>query len=305
MKTINIKNEKKDKRHMLVSLKKNMGGWALISPSVFLLLMVSWIPIVIGITYSFFKLRGFTPVEFVGLANFKDVLSDTSFLRTLKNTILYVAFSLVIGLPLPFFLAVMINEVIHAQNFFKVTTYLPAVVPVIATSLIWQFVYADGSTGLLNIIAGHLGMGPFTWLSNKNLAIPLIIISTTWNGMGGTTLLYLAALQDVNQDAYEAARIDGAGVFSRFWHVLLPHMHGMILLLAVRQIIGVFQITEQPLTMTGGGPNGASLSLGLTNYYYAFKFGQFEKSLALGVVSFVILLGLTIVYFRLDKKFNE
>jgi multiple sugar transport system permease protein len=117
--------------------------------------------------------------------------------------------------------------------------------------------------------------------------------------------MYLASLQSVNQSLYEAARIDGAGFWRRFWHILLPHMRGIILLLAIRQIIGVFQITEQPLVMTGGGPNGASMSLGLTNYFYAFQYGQFDKSMALGVISFLFLLGLTFIYFKLDRKFNE
>ena len=117
--------------------------------------------------------------------------------------------------------------------------------------------------------------------------------------------LYLAALQGMDQSLFEAARIDGAGFVRRFWHILMPHMRGIILLLAIRQIIGIFQITEQPLVMTGGGPNGASMSLGLTNYFYAFRYGQFDKSMTLGVISFLFLLILTFVYFRIERKFNE
>ena len=284
---------------------RNTSGWILLLPSVFLFTVLVWRPIGIGISYSFFKLQGFTPIEFVGLKNFKDVLTDTNFIQTLKNTLGYVGWSLVIGFPLPFILAIILNEMVHMKSFFKITTYLPAVIPGIATCLIWKMIYMDGDGGLLNMIRYYLGMQPANWLSNKNLVIPLIVTSMTWNGFGGTMIMYLATLQGINQELYEAARLDGAGFFGRIRYVLIPHMRGVLLLMGIRQIISVFNITEQPLTMTGGGPNGASLTLGLTNYYYAFKFGQYDRSLALGVITFCILLVSTVVYFKLDRKIEE
>lgn len=309
LKKQNAKKESKSKKPVNRNLKgmfaKNISGWVLILPSVFLFVLLVWRPIVIGIDYSFYKLQGFTKVEFVGLKNYIDVLTDTNFVQTFVNTLEYVFWSLVIGFPLPFICAVMLNELLQGQRFFKVTTYLPAVIPAIATSLIWKMIYMDGSGGLLNMFRYFIGKDPTTWLSNKHLVIPLIVISCTWNGFGSTLIMYLATFQGVNQELYEAARIDGAGFFSRIVHVLFPHTRGMILLMAIRQVIGIFQIAEQPLAMTGGGPNGASLSLGLTNYFYAFKYGQYDKSLALGVITFLMLLVLTVVYFKLDKKVDE
>lgn len=292
-------------RNLRGIVARNVSGWVLILPSIFLFIMLVWRPIVIGIMYSFFRLQGFTPVEFVGLKNFTDVLSDTNFIQTLWNTVGYVFWSLVIGFPLPFICAIMLNELIHIQGYFKITTYLPVIIPTIAVSLIWKMVYMDGPGGLLNMLRYFLGFAPANWLSNKNLAIPLIIISMSWNGFGGTLIMYLATLQGINQELYEAARLDGAGFFRRIIHVLFPYMRGLLLLMLVRQIIGVFNVTEQPLTMTGGGPNGASMSLGLTNYFYAFKYGQYDKSLALGVVTFCLLLVLTFIYFGLDKRVDD
>ena len=286
-------------------LAKSIPGWLLILPSLILFIMIVWRPIVIGIGYSFFDLKGFTPVEFVGLKNFKDVLSDTNFIQTLKNTIMYTFWSLLIGFPLPFICAVMMNEMMHAQGFFKVTTYLPVIIPGIATAMIWKMIYMGGEGGLLNMILYFFGIAPIDWLANKALTIPLIITSTTWNGFGGSIIVYLAVLQGVNRDLYEAATLDGCGVFGKFKAVLFPHMSGILLLQFVRQIIAIFGITEQPLTMTGGGPNGASMSLGLTNYYYAFKYAQYDRALAVGVISFMLLLIWTVVYFVLDKKISE
>ncbi|MBQ3425549.1 MAG: sugar ABC transporter permease [Clostridia bacterium] len=286
-------------------IKKNISGWTLILPTVLMFVLIVWRPIVIAFGYSFFKLKGFEPVEFVGTKNFVDVLTDTNFLKTLWNTVQYVFWSLIIGFPLPFIVAVMINEMIKTKGFFKVVTYLPVIIPGIANYLIWKFIYADGAGGLLNMFRYFIGIAPMDWLSNTQLAIPLIIIAMTWQGFGATVVIFLASLQGVDQSLYEAARLDGAGVFMRIKTVMLPHMYGILALSIIRQIIGVFQVTEQPLVMTGGGPNGATLSIGLTNYLYAFKYGQFDKSMALGVVTFLLLIGLTFVYFRMDKKIND
>lgn len=285
--------------------KRNISGWLLIIPSLFLFFFIIWRPIAIGIGYSFFRLEGFTPVAFVGFDNFKDILSDTNFLQTLGNTVQYVLWSVIIGFPLPFICAVLLNEVVHMKGMFKILIYLPVVIPSIAVCMIWTFVYMDGESGLLNMLLSFFGVGPLTWLSNKTAVIPAIVVSMTWQGFGATMIIYLASLQGINQELYEAARLDGAGVWSRFAHVTIPHLRGIMLLMIIKQIINVFGVTEQPLTMTGGGPNGASMSLGLTNYFYAFKYGQYDKSLALGVVTFCILIVLTFVYFGLDKRVEQ
>ena len=289
----------------LNSFKTNLSGWILVIPTIFMFVFLVWRPIIIGIVYSFFDLNGFEPSKFVGLENFRQVLSDTNFIQTLKNTVFYVIWSLILGLPLPFVAAVMMNEMMHAKQYFKITTYLPAILPGMAVYLLWRFIYGESSGGLINSLLYYIGLQPLPFLASEKAVIPLIVIMMTWSGFGGTLIMYLATLQGVNQSLYEAARIDGAGFFRRIATVTFPHCRGIILLLAVRQIISVFSVTEQPMVMTGGGPAGASMSLGLTNYYYAFKYGSMQKSLALGVITFVLLVGLTLIYFKLDKKINE
>lgn len=293
------------KKKYIDNLKRNISGWGMLLPTVVFFVFLVWRPIVIGITYSFFDLRGFDPVEFVGLENYEQVLSDTNFLRTLKNTVSYVVWSLIIGLPLPFFAAVMINEMRHAKQYFKVTAYLPGILPGMAVYLLWKNIYGESANGLINSLLYYLGFQPLPFLASETAVIPLLIIMMSWQGFGGTMIMYLASLQSIDKTLYEAARIDGAGFWKRFTTITFPHCKGILLLLGVRQIISVFSVTEQPMVMTGGGPGGASLSLGLTNYYYAFKYGAMQKSLALGVITFIILSGLTIVYFKLDKKIND
>lgn len=294
--------QKKDK---FVFLKKNISGWLLILPTVFFFVFLVWRPIIIGTVYSFFNLRGFEPVEFIGFENYKEIISDTNFLSTAMNTVMYVFWSLIIGLPLPFVAAVMLNEMLHAKQYFKITTYLPTILPGMAVYLLWMMIYGEGPNGLINSMLSALGVDPVTFLSSKDKVIPLIVVMMSWSGFGGTLIMYLATLQGVNQSLYEAIRLDGANFWQRFTNVTWPHCRGIVLLLAVRQIIGVFSVTEQPMVMTGGGPNGASMSLGLLNYQYAFKYGDMQKSLALGVITFIMLIGLTVIYFKLDKKINE
>ena len=295
----------KKKKSFKSIFSKNIAGWLLILPTVIAFVIFVWRPIIIGITYSFFDLKGFTPVKFVGLDNYIQVVTDTNFLKTLGNTVLYVVWSLVIGLPIPFVAAVMLNEMLRGKQFFKISLYLPCVLPGMAVYLLWSMIYGESSAGLINSVLNMFGANNAAFLSDSRIVILCIIVMMTWQSFGSTMIMYLATLQSVDQSLYEAARIDGAGFWKRLIHVTFPHCRGIILLLAIRQIIGVFAITEQPMVMTGGGPNGASLSLGLTNYYYAFRYGQMQNSLALGVISFILLIGLTVIYFKLDKKIND
>ena len=255
--------------------------------------------------YWTFELDGFSPSVFVGLDNYKDVLSDTNFLQTLWNTVQYVFWSLVIGILPPLALAIALNEVAHFKQGFKILTYLPAIAPGLAASLIWVNIFSPAPGGMLNVMLDSMGLPISQWLLNEKLTIPLIVVSMTWKGYGVTMLLYLSALQSVSQDLYEAAVIDGAGIWKRIFKITIPHLSPTMLLLVVQQIIGVFQVFDQPLVMTDGGPNNASLTLGLTSYKMAFSYMQVDRSMALGTVSFFILLIATLFYFRMQKKLED
>lgn len=299
------KNKSIRNKKLYDKIRRNFSGWILLLPTILLLCFVVLRPMFMGIINSFYELRGFTPTEFVGLENYIQIIKDTKFLSTIGNTVLYVVWSLIIGLPLPFLCAIMLNEMVIGKSFIRISTYMPAVIPAVAVSLIWTNMYMEGHGGLLNMILGMFGVEPQQWLMNKSLTIPLIIVSMTWQGFGSTILYYYAMLQSVNTELYDAARIDGAGLLSRAKNVVMPHMLPIFLLMGVKQIITVFQVIDQPLVMTGGGPNGASTTLALLGYQYAFQFGQTGKALAINVITFILLIGLTFVYFKAEKKFAE
>ena len=171
--------------------------------------------------------------------------------------------------------------------------------------MLWYFMYSPDVSGLFNSLFIKMGIEPFGWLQEPAWVIPLIVVSMTWHSAGVTTMYYFAALQGVNRELYEAALIDGAGFIKRIKTVTFPHISKISLLFLVRQIISVFSIMEQPLQMTDGGPNNASMSLGLQTYKYAFIQNKPQLSMALSVIMFLILCIATVFYFKMDKKLSE
>ncbi|MDD6483637.1 MAG: sugar ABC transporter permease [Clostridiales bacterium] len=288
-------------------LKNDFDAWILFLPAFIVLYLMIWRPTVMGAVWSFFKMNAYTPGDFCGFDNFRKVITHTQFLPTLWNTVKYVLWSLVLGYLPPVIIAVIVNEMVHFKNFFRITIYLPAVIPAIASMLIWYYIYYPDQSGLLNMLLAKFGMEPFQWLNNPSFTIPGIMIYSTWQGFAGTMLLYYASVQSVSVELYEAALMDGAGVWKRAWHVTRPQIEGILILNLVRQIIGVFQIMEQPLAMTGGGPNGASISLGYQLYQYGFNSGGkgTGQAMALSVIMFLILIVFTCFYFWLNKKVED
>ena len=288
-----------------MKFKKSISAWALMFPALFALYFMIWRPQVLGFVWSFFKMEGYTATKFIGLKNYIEVVTDSEFLRILGNTWQYVIWSLIIGFIPPIIIAIIMNEMKYLKGFFKVTLYLPTMLPTIAVMLMWYFIYYPDGSGLLNILLGYIGIEPQLWLNNPKIVIPLIIISMTWKSMGSAILLYFCALQSVNIELYEAAIIDGAGLLKRVRFVTIPQISGVLILNFVSQIIAVFQVMEQPMAMTGGGPNGASMTLGYQLYQYGFVSGRIGHALALGGIMFIFLIISTCFYFYLNRKVEQ
>lgn len=286
-------------------LRKNWVAWLLLIPSFYALYIVMWKPVVTGAYMSLFETRGYDLVKFVGIKNYVTVLKDPIFIQTLINTLKYVFWSIIIGFFLPIFVAIALNEMVHFKNLFRTLVYFPVLVPMVAASLIWYFMYLPGESGVLNMLLEKIGMPPEQWLQNQNLTIMLIVISMTWKSFGSTVVIYLASLQGISQDLYEASTIDGASIIKKTRHVTIPQIMPTALLMFVAQIISVFQTMNQPMIMTDGGPNNASLTLSLQAYYEAFRYMRADSSLAIGIISFAILLVMTVFYFKLQKKLED
>lgn len=297
---MNEKNRKHSK------IKNNILGWLLFLPAFIVLYLAVWRPQVVGFAWSFFKLNGYSVSKFVGFKNYISVITNSNFLMWVKNTFQYVFCSLLVGYLPPFLIAVVLNELIHLKKTFRVVLYLPVIIPGIAGMMIWKFIYSPEASGLLNTFLAALGVAPQQWLQNPTWTIMLIMIYSTWKSFGSTMLLYYAALQGVDRSLYEVAALEGATPLQKMWHVTIPQVAGTLVLCLISQIISVFQVMEQPLAMTGGGPNGASTSLGYKMYEYGFvSSGTVGQALAVGGIMFVFLVGLNFVYIKANKKFEE
>lgn len=300
-----LERKQKRKKINMHRLRDNLDGWILMLPAVIILYLMVWRPTVMGGIWSMFKMKGYTPTEFVGFRNFVEVVKDTQFFPTLINTVEYVVWSLVIGFLPPLIIAIMLNEMVIFKNGFRVLTYLPALIPTVAALLIWYYMYYPDQSGLLNMLLIKLGFEPYTWLNDGRFTILYIIIAKTWSAFPPTMLLYYASVQSISSELYEAAIIDGAGIFRRLSCVTFPQMSGILLLNFIRQMISVFQIMEEPLAMTGGGPNGASISLGYQLYKYGFVNNRAGHAMALGAIIFFLLIIFTCSYFYFNKRVEE
>lgn len=296
---------KRKKSKIISAFTKDVTAWVLILPSLFLIYFLVLRPQILGFYWSFFEMRGFTPLDFIGLDNYKRVLTDTVFMKTFLNTWKYVLWSLTIGFVIPFVIAIIMNEIIHFRKIIRTVVYFPTVMPIVAVSMLWYFMYFPDASGLLNTFLAKVGIEPYVWLQDPKFTILYIVISMTWSSMGSTAIYYFSVLQGLNRELYEAAMMDGAGFFRRIRVVTIPHMSGILSLFFVRQIISVFSVMEWPMQMTDGGPDNASLSLGLLNYRYAFMNGRPQLALAQGVVMFLILSVFTVLYFYINKRLEE
>jgi len=287
---------------LLTILRKNWGGWLLMAPSLLLFAFFIWGPLLSNVTLSFYRSIGYTRDTFIGLENYRAVFADPIFVQAFFNTLQYTFWSLVIGFFIPILFAVVLSEIIHARGFFRTAIYFPNIIPGLATVLLWTFLFEPAEGGVLNAILARFGVDPLPWLDSPTMAIPLIVITLTWKGAGATTLIYLAVIQNIDDTYYEAARIEGANLWQRIRHVTIPHLLPMVRMLLILQVIMVFQVFYEPLVMTGGGPDNASISLLQLIYRYAFRQGNAAMAAALGVIVALMLFTLTFIYLRISRR---
>ncbi len=281
------------------------NAWILLIPAVIILYLMIWRPSVMGMVWSLFKMKGYTPAEFAGFTNYTRVLSSSDFAKVMWNTVQYVFWSFVIGFAPPIIIAFILNELMHLRSTLRSIIYIPAILPGITILLLWYFIYSPGETGMLNMILVKMGLEPYQWLNDTRFTILYIVIEMTWAGFANTMFLYYTTIQSIDTTLYEAAIIDGAGTLQRFFNVSLPQISGLIILNIVKQVIDVFQVTQEPMVMTGGGPNGASNSVGYQIYQYGFVMGRTGEALSLGTIVFFVLIIATCFYFYLNKKVEE
>ena len=203
--------------------------------------------------------------------------------------------------------AVLMSEVRRARGLFSALAYLPVIVPPVVAALLWKFFYDASPNGVFNTIIGWVGLGPLPWLQDQATAMPSIVLFATWSAAGGTVIIYLAALVGVPPELYDAAELDGAGVWRKVWHVTLPQLRGVLLVTFILQIIGTAQVFLEPFLLTAGGPANSTMTVLMLIYKYAFQSslgGDYGAATALSLMLAVVLAIFSAVYFRLTKRWS-
>jgi ABC-type sugar transport system permease subunit len=281
----------------------DLAGYLFISPAVLLFLLFIAGPFVAAILLSFYTWDLLTPADFVGLGNFRRLIEDNDLRRSMLNTLVFAAASVVthIGLGLALALAVHRKMSAVVRYFVRTTFFFPFVVSWAAVALVWKYVL-DPTFGIGGYYVERLGFSAPNWLSTPSLAMPSIIAVDWWHTIGYTFIILLAGLQTVPDTLLEAARVDGANAWQRFWSVTLPMMSPTLFFATVITFIGAFQIFEPMLIMTQGGPNGSTRSIVQYTYEQAFQQFQIGYASAVALVLFVVVMGVTLLQFRLSRR---
>lgn len=260
-----------------------------------------------SIVMSMFKTKGIRLERYIGLEQYIAVFRDPNFLAALRNTVSYTLWSLIIGFFIPIIIAILISETTRMKGLLRTVSYLPNIMPGLATVLLWRSFFSAKPSGAFNVLLSYLGVSPRPWLSDAGIIIPLIVVILTWKGAGATALIYMAGLAGINPELYESATIDGAGVWKRIWHITLPQIFNLGSTLLLLQIISVFQILYEPLVLTNGGPDNASISLMqlLFNYIQNASSIDYGRASAVSVIIALMLLTFTVIYNSVKKRMES
>jgi len=295
----NVKNYKKLKMTKIEA----KWGYIFISPwiigtSVFILF-----PVIASFILAFCSWDIVSPVQFVGFGNFIEIFTkDTNFWVSLWNTFYYTLFSVPLGIIGSIIVALLMNQKWKTVRLLRTIYYLPSVTAGVASSIIWMWLFNPYS-GLINYFLGQLGIQGPMWLASETWAKPAFIIMSLW-GVGGNMIIYLAGLQGIPRQLYEAADIDGAGSFDKFRYVTLPMLTPVIFFNLILSIVWSFQVFTQAYVMTGGtgSPGRSTLFYVLYLYQVAFKYHKMGYASALALVLFAIILIFTLIQFKFSKN---
>jgi multiple sugar transport system permease protein len=289
-------------------LRRNLSAHGFLIGAVLCFAFFSWYPMAREIIMSFQQTHlGVT--TWAGWQNYSRIFHDPTFWTAWRNTLEFTGLALVFGYAVPFFAAILLNELRHARGYLRVLVYLPVMLPPASALLLFAYFY-DPTSGLFNRILQLVHLPTSQWVQSPGTTMPTtamiaVVIAATWMNMGAATLIYLAALQNIPGELYEAAELDGAGLFSRIWHVTVPQTRLILSMLLMLQIVATMQMFIEAFILTGGpGVNNNTLSVVDLIYIYAFSMSgssNYNSASALGVVLMLMLGAFSGAYLWLSR----
>lgn len=278
-------------------------------PALLIYVVLEVIPVAQSFYFSFFDWPGIqgVPLKYVGLDNFISVFQNSQFHQAVKNILLFVAVGLLTQLPIGFLFAILLYNVKRGQRFFKAVYFIPMILPVTATGLLWQFILKPNESGVLNQLLMKLGLEQLCtgWLINSSTAMMCIILVTTWASVAYYIVIGLAAVNAIPEDVMEAATIDGAGQGKKVFYIIIPMIWESVKISVVMIITGVLKVFDMVFVMTEGGPNGLTHVPATLLYYQAFKYDHYGIGSAISTIMFFMSLILTVISLKLMNQDKE
>lgn len=296
--------QKRGVRITLFRMRREWSAYVFLAPGLIIFSVFTVGALIFAFYLTFHEWNAIQPYKpYVGLDNYSKMLHDKDFGRSIVNTVYYTGGSVPLTMAVGLFVALLLNQAIRWRGLFRTLYYLPVVTPLVAASILWKWLY-NGDFGLLNFYLLKTGLidNPLLWLADKNLAMPAVILMTVWMSTGFSMVVYLAGLQAIPDELYEAAKIDGAGPIGRLRYITIPMLRPTTLFLLVIGIIGSFQVFTQIFVMTNGGPVDRTTTMVFFIYQAAFKFYDFGYASTLAFGLFAMLFVVTLVQLRLYRK---
>lgn len=280
--------------------KNTLIAWSFIAPNFIGFFLFTLIPVVFSLILAFMSWDSFSSPEFVGLKNFTKMLGDDTFWISLKNTFLYTIGVVPLTLVASLGLAILLNQKIRGMKIFRTAFFFPYVTSLVAIAVVWNMLFHP-TMGPINQFLRHFIENPPGWTSSSDWALTAIVIVSVWRGMGYYMILYLAGLQSIPKELYEAASMDGANKWKQFMNVTLPSLRSTTFFVTIMLVINCFKIFDLVQVMTGGGPGRATNVLVYNIYNEAFVKFNFGYASAIAMILFVIVLAITVVQFKWNQ----
>jgi multiple sugar transport system permease protein len=284
------------------SIKRSQQRWGyfFIAPCIFGLLVFNFGPMLFSFIISFTEWNMVTPAKYIGLENFKTLVQDSLVWKSVRVTLYYAGLSVPLITVITFLLALLLNTKVKGMPVFRTIFYIPYIVPIVATSAVWLYIF-NPIFGLMNSIFRSVGLPPQRFIFSPGGAVPGLALMAVW-GAGNTVVIYLAGLKGISRELYEAADLDGAGAFQRFFHITVPMMTPIIFFNILMAIINAMQTFTQAYVMTGGGPNNASMFLSLYLYREAFNFQKMGYAAAVSWVLFLMVAVIAMIVLKTSGR---
>jgi multiple sugar transport system permease protein len=278
-----------------------LWAYLMLAPTIIGLFIFILGPALASIALAFVNTNFITGFEWVGLDNFSELFSDTTFWISAENTVIYVVGHVVPTVLIGLGFAIALNQRIRGLPFFRTLFFLPVVTPIVSSSLVWAWAY-ETEFGVFNYFLRSVGLNPVSWLNDSSTALMSIIIWSIWAGVGYPIILLLAGLQGVPSEQVEASKLDGAGPWQTFRFVVFPAISPTVFFVVVLLVVGSFQVFTQTFVMTNGGPGYSTYTIVMYLYKSGWNAFRFGYASAVAVVLFLVLALVTYVQFRLQNR---